>query len=317
MTFVVKYSQWGGPSVLRLEEENVRAPSTGEVLVKQDAIGVNFVDTMFRDGTFKVGLPAVAGVEGAGVVEAIGKGVTRFAAGDRVAYFFVPGSYAASRVVKEEVLVKLPADVSTETAAAFLTKGLTAWMAMNAMAKPSGSDLVLVQGATGGVGNLLARWLRSRGFKVIGTGSRHKLAELEQVVDHAFAYETFGLDEYIRALAPRGVDIAYELVGAATFTSTVGAIRDGGTIAVIGAASGGPVIDETELNQRRVRLVRGSTSQHVTNDNLQYAADELFEAWRNGVFGAINARKYPLSEAQQAHADILERRHGGPMVLVP
>lgn len=317
MTFVVKYSRWGGPSVLQLEEEDVRAPGIGEVLVKQDAIGVNFVDTMFRDGTFKVGLPAIAGVEGAGIVETVGEGVTRFVVGDRVAYFFVPGSYASSRVVKEEALVKLPADVSTETAAAFLTKGLTAWMAMNAMAKPSGSDVVLVQGATGGVGNLIARWLRSRGVKVIGTGSRHKLAELEQVVDHAFAYETVGLDEHIRALAPRGVDIAYELVGAATFTSTVGAIRDGGTIAMIGAASGSPVVVETELNQRGIRLVRGSTSQHVTQNNLQDAADKLFEAWRNGTLGIISARKYPLSEAQQAHTDILERRHSGPIVLVP
>ncbi len=204
-----------------------------------------------------------------------------------------------------------------EIAAAILTKGLTAWMAINAMAKPSESDVVLVQGTTGGVGNLLARWLRSRGFKVIGTGSRHKLAELEQAVDHAFGYGTSGLDEHIGVLAPRGVDIVYELVGATTFTSTVGAIRDGGTIAMIGAASGGPAIDEAELNKRGIRLVRGSTSQHVTKNNLQDAADELFEAWRNGVFGVINARKYPLSQAQQAHTDILERSHSGPIVLIP
>jgi NADPH2:quinone reductase len=315
MTYVVKYSEWGGPSVLHFEQESARAPGAGEVLIKQDAIGVNFVDTMFRDGTFKVGLPAVAGVEGAGTVEATGRGVTRFAVGDRVAYFFVPGSYATSRVVREEALVKLPAQVSTETAAAILTKGLTAWMAMNAMAKPRGSDVILVQGATGGVGNLLARWLRSRGFKVIGTGSRHKLHMLREAVDYAFAYEE--LDEHIRTLVPRGVDIVYELVGATTFAATVGAIRNGGTIAVIGAASGGPVIDEATLNQRSIRLVRGSTSQHVTKDNLQDATDELFEAWRNGVFGIINVRKYPLSEAQQAHADILDRSHSGPMVLIP
>lgn len=317
MTYVVKYSQWGGPSVLHVEQKNARAPSAGEVLIKQEAIGVNFVDTMFRDGTFKLGLPAVAGVEGAGTIEAIGQGVTRFAVGDRVAYFFAPGSYATSRVVNEDVLVKLPDDVSAETAATILTKGLTAWMAINAMAKPGNGDRVLVQGATGGVGNLLARWLRARGITVIGTGSQRKLADLEQAVDHAFAYETFALDEHIRTLAPNGVDIVYELVGATTFATTLGSIRDGGTIAVIGAASGGAAIDETELSRRGIRLVRGSTGQHVTKDNLQAAADEVFDAWRNGVFGAVSARKYSLSEAQRAHADILERRSSGLMVLIP
>lgn len=317
MTYVVKYSQWGGPSVLHVEQENARAPGAGEVLIKQEAIGVNFVDTMFRDGTFKLGLPAVAGVEGAGTIEAIGQGVTRFAAGDRVAYFFAPGSYATSRVVNEDVLVKLPDDISAETAATILTKGLTAWMAINAMAKPSGGDLVLVQGATGGVGNLLARWLKARGFTVIGTGSHHKLPALRELVDHAFAYETAGLEDHIRTHAPNGVDIVYELVGATTFATTLNVIRDGGTIAVIGAASGGAAIDEADLDRRGIRLVRGSTGQHVTKDNLQAAADAVFAAWRNGVFGAVSARKYPLSEAQQAHADILDRRGDGPMVLVP
>jgi len=317
MTYVVKYSQWGGPSVLRVEQENARAPGAGEVLIRQEAIGVNFVDTMFRDGTFKAGLPAVAGVEGAGIVETVGPGVTRFAAGDRVAYFFAPGSYAAERVVSQDLLVKLPDDVSVETAATILTKGLTAWMAINAMAKPGEGDHALVQGATGGVGNLLARWLRARGITVIGTGSQRKLAELEQAVDHAFAYETVALDEHIRTLAPNGVDIVYELVGATTFATTLGVIRDGGTIAVIGAASGGAAIDETGLSRRGIRLVRGSTGQHVTKDNLQAAADEVFDAWRSGVFGTVSARKYPLPEAQRAHADILERRGDGPMVLVP
>lgn len=317
MSYVVKYSQWGGPSVLRIEQENARAPGVGEVLIKQEAIGVNFVDTMFRDGTFKVALPAVAGVEGAGTVEAVGPGVTRFAAGDRVAYFFAPGSYATQRIVSEDVLVKVPDDISAEKAATILTKGLTAWMAINAMAKPDKDARVLVQGATGGVGNLLARWLRARGIAVIGTGSSRKLADLEQAVDHAFAYETLALNDHIRSLAPNGVDVVYELVGATTFASTLGSIRDGGTIAVIGAASGGAAIDEAELSRRGIRLVRGSTGQHVTKANLQSAADEVFDAWRTGVFGEISARKYPLSEAKRAHADILERRSIAPMVLIP
>ena len=152
---------------------------------------------------------------------------------------------------------------------------------------------------------------------MIGTGSQRKLADLEQAVDHAFAYETVALDEHIRTLAPNGVDIVYELVGATTFATTLGVIRDGGTIAVIGAASGGAAIDETGLSRRGIRLVRGSTGQHVTKDNLQAAADEVFDAWRSGVFGTVSARKYPLPEAQLAHADILERRGDGPTVLVP
>ncbi|MGQ3215912.1 MAG: zinc-binding dehydrogenase [Shinella sp.] len=264
MTTVVKYSQWGGPSVLHVEQEDARAPGAGEVLIRQEAIGVNFVDTMFRNGTFKVGLPAVAGVEGAGTVEAVGPGISRFVVGDRVAYFFAPGSYATRRVASEDVLVKLPGDVSAETAATILTKGLTAWMAINAMAKPGAGDRVLVQGATGGVGNLLARWLRARGVTVIGTGSHHKLPALREAVDHAFAYDTAGLNDAIRTHAPDGVDIVYELVGATTFAATLSAIRNGGTIAVIGAASGGGAIDEADLARRGIRLVRGSTGQHVT-----------------------------------------------------
>lgn len=317
MTYVVKYTQWGGPSVLHIEQENTRAPGVGEVLIRQEAIGVNFVDTMFRDGTFKIGLPAVAGVEGAGTVEAVGKRGTRFSIGDRVAYFFAPGSYATSRVVNENVLVKLPDDISAETAVSILTKGLTAWMAINAMAVPSETDRVLVQGATGGVGNLLARWLRARGVTVIGTGSRHKLPTLREAVDHAFAYETTGLDDHVRSLAPDGVDIVYDLVGAATFATTRGVVRNGGAIAIIGAASGDAAIDAADLGQSSIRLVRGSTGQHVTKDNLQAAADAVFTAWRDGVFGAVSARRYPLFEAQQAHGDILDRRGDGPMVLLP
>lgn len=278
---------------------------------------MNFIDTAFRQGVFPMSLPGVTGVEGAGVVEAIGPGVQDLHAGDRVAYFLAPGSYAAVRLIDAAQLVPLPSDLTPAAAATVLTKGLTAWSAFNGFHHLQAGETVLVQGASSNVGLLLARWARALGATVIGTaGSEDKRAAIADSVDHALLSEGDDLGERIRALAPGGVDVGYEFVGKATFAATAAAVRDGGTLVTIGAASGAPIIDHVALAARGVRVVGGPMAQHLQGRTAQ-AVDAVFDAYRSGIFGRYEASVYPLTEAATAHADIAARRKFGPMLLVP
>lgn len=317
MTAVVKFYRHGPPSVLEVEDEQVGAPGPGQVRLRHDAIGVNFIDTAFRSGAYPMPVPAVGGVQGAGVVEAVGSGVTNVWPGDRVGYLFAPGSYAEVRLVSADVLVRLPDDVSSETAAAVMTKGLTAWMAVHVLHKLKPGEIVLIQGATSGVGSLLAHWARDIGTTVIGTGSATKLDLISSAVDHALVSDDPELAAKIREIAPDGVDVVYEFVGRATFAVSTAAVRDGGSILTIGAASGPPDIDQGLLAARGVRVAGGSAAQSVTGQILLDASTELFELVRRGVFGTIEIASYPLADAARAHEDIAERRREGFPILVP
>ncbi len=317
MTKVVKFHRHGPPSVLQVEDEQVGAPGPGQVRLRHEAIGVNFIDTAFRSGSFPMPVPAVAGVQGAGIVEAVGPGVTGLSPGDRVGYLFAPGSYAELRLVDAGVLVRLPDDISSETAAAIMTKGLTAWMGVHALHSLKPGETVLIQGATSGVGSLLAHWARHIGATVIGTGSATKLAGISGAVDHALASDDPELAAKIRAFAPNGVDVVYEFVGRATFEASTAAVRDGGTIITIGAASGPPAINQAELAARGVRVAGGSAAQSVTGKVLADASAELFDLVRKRVFGTIEIARYPLAEAARAHEDIAARRREGFPILVP
>jgi len=317
MSKVVRFHQAGPPSVLVLEEEQVGVPGPGQVRLRQEAIGVNFVDTAFRDGSFRTALPAVGGVQAAGTVDAVGPGVTDFAVGDRVAYFFAPGSYAEARLVDADVLVPLPATISNEVAAAVMTKGLTAWMAVRKLHAVAAGETVLVQGASGGVGNLVARWARLLGATVIGTGSKSRLADIEAAGIQALASDDPELVSKVRAIAPGGVDVVFEFVGRATFDASAGAVRDGGTILTIGAASGAPVIDKSALAARSVTLSGGSTAQMVAGALLRSASGELFDLVAQGKLGEFPVQRYPLADAAQAHADIAARNRTGYQILVP
>lgn len=318
MTTVIRVHRYGPPSALQVEEEDLDAPTAGQVRLRQEAIGVNFVDTAFRDGSFGVPLPFVPGVEAVGVVEAVGPGVSGFAVGDRAAYFFAPGSYAAQRLIDASSLIKLPDDIPTEQAAAVMAKGLTAWMGLRALYQLKAGETVLVQGASGGVGSLISRWARSLGATVIGTaGSSEKLEEIKGAVDHALRSDDRELALKVRALAPNGVDVVYEFVGRATFEASMAAVRDGGAILTIGAASGQPSIDQALLAARRIRVAGGGMPQFVKGAVVATATGELFEAYRKGIFGKIEVARYPIAEAARAHEDIATRRRSGLPILVP
>ncbi|WP_127564150.1 zinc-binding dehydrogenase [Stenotrophomonas indicatrix] len=316
MTTTIRFHQYGGPEVLTPEDEQVGRPLEGQVRLRHEAIGVNFIDTAFRRGIFPMPLPGVTGVEGAGIVEETGPGVD-FQVGDRVAYFLSPGSYAEVRLIKAGDLIATPEDITSVEIATILTKGLTAWAALNGFHTLRAGETVLVQGASSNVGLLVARWARARGARVIGTtSSSEKLAAIRDSVDYALLSSDASMLERLKAIAPAGVDVVYEFVGKATFDTSVAAVRNGGTIATIGAASGQPDADPDALSRRNVRVVGGPMAQHLQGRTRE-AINAVFAAHREGTFGDYKANVYPLRDAAAAHADVSARRKLGPMVLVP
>ncbi|GGC81490.1 quinone oxidoreductase family protein [Undibacterium terreum] len=320
----VRIYEQGAPSALRYESlpAPIGAPGSGEVRLRHDAVGLNFVDTMFRNGTFDVRLPFDMGIEGAGVVEAVGADVENVKVGDRVAYFFSFGAYSDVRLIAADVLIKLPEYISTRVAAALVTKGLTAWMLLKRVHVVQPGEYVLVQGAAGGVGSLLAAWAKARGAIVIaGVGSPSKLASVKKGgIEHVLLNSDPEFGQKVAAITQgQGVHVAYEFVGKSTFRQSVSALRDGGTMAHVGSASGAPApIDMLPITARSIRYVQPSTSQYVNDRNsLEAASGELFEAYRDKVFGEVQATAYALAEVAQAHEDLAARRITGSAILIP
>lgn len=317
MSTVIRMYKAGDPSVLVAEEEEVGHPGASQVKLRHEAIGLNFIDTMFRSGAFAAPLPFVSGVEAAGMITEVGPGVSQFSVGDRVAYFFAPGAYAAERLIDEAPLVRLPDDMGVDVAAGLLTKGITAWLAVRHLHKVKPGDTVLVQGATGGVGSLVARWAKALGATVIAVGSAAKLGGITHEVDYALASDEPDLGLRIRTVAPRGVDVVYEFVGKATFPASLKAVRDGGQIFTIGAASGSPEIDQAQLNVRSITVAHASAASTVKGAMLTQASNELFDRWREGIFGDIELHRYRLIDVALAHRDIASRAIGPNPVLIP
>lgn len=317
MVKVIRIHENGDPSVLRVEAGEVGAPGPGEVRLVQEAVGINFVDGMVREGLYPQPLPAIPGFEAAGVIAAIGSGVTAFAPGDRVGYFFAAGAYTHERIIAPAPLVRLPDDISTATAATFLAKGLTAWMGLRALHPLRAGETALVLGASGGVGAILSRWAKSLGATVIGVaGSPGKIGGVQAGSTHAlFAGDPDILDK-LRAMAPGGVDVVYDLVGQATFDLAVAAVRTGGTIATIGAASGQPRPDASHLAQRNVAIKGGSTPQCVRGPTVAIASSELWQAIRQGLFADLRIVQYHFADVVRAHADMRDRQLEGLPVLM-
>jgi NADPH2:quinone reductase len=284
---VVRLYRHGGPDELVFEAEAVRGPGTGEVLLRQEAIGVNFVDTYFRSGAFPVGvLPAVLGGEGAGVVEAVGPEVSLVAAGDRVGYYFTPGAYAEKRLIAAADLIPLPAGIPAREAAALLANGLTAWGRLRRVHHVEAGTVVLVSGVTGGVGSVLAPWAEHLGATVVAL-----VASSDRI---------------------------YDTVGRATFPEAVSVLRDGATLDLLGAASGPPEPDTSDLKRRGITPTSSPAAAHLPDRaTVLAAADDLFAAWHDGVFGNRSIRAYPLSEAAQAHRDLEARISEAAIVLLP
>lgn len=313
----IRIYKQGGPEVLQYEEFSIGDPGPGEVRLMQEVIGVNFVDTMERDGTFEIDLPAILGCEAAGIVNAVGPGVDVLRVGDKVAYFYIPGSYATERIVAAESLVRLPEDVTTKEAAMFLAKGLTSWMGLRLFHPVKEGETILVHGASGGVGSILTRWAKALGAKVIGTtGTVEKLSAIASATDLAIFTEDPEFLKKVHTVASGGVDAVFDLVGKSTFLQSLSAVRTGGKIVSIGAASGFPEMEDPRLSEKNIQVAAGSVVGHVKGELIDKATAELFEKLRYGIFDDLHASTYMLSEAARVHADIASRRLTGPAVMV-
>ncbi|WP_244914916.1 zinc-binding dehydrogenase [Rhizobium sullae] len=312
----VEMQSIGTPAVLKIVETDVGSPGTGQVRLVQDAIGINYVDVMVRTGHFPMRLPATPGFEAAGVIDAVGPGVKGFERGDRAAYFFVEGAYATASLKPAENLVRLPHDISNEVAATFLAKGLTAWMGLYALHRITAGEVILVLGASGSVGSILSRWARALGATVIGVaGTDEKLAKVEAGATHAFLASDPELSTKIRAIAQAGVDVVYDFVGKATFPVVVAAVRDGGVIAAIGAASGQPTAATDRIASRGIQIRAGGTPQYVHGGTVAGATEQLWDAVRGDLFSDLEAVRYRFDQIGAAHADMESRRLTGLPVL--
>jgi NADPH2:quinone reductase len=321
-TGVVYMQAPGPPSVLVYGQEKIGAPGPGQVRVRQAAIGVNFVDTYFRNGSFAVAsFPFVPGVEAAGTIEAVGPGVTGFRVGDRVAYHFVVGAYAEVRLMPTHGLVHLPAGITLTQAAAVTTKGLMTWALLRRIYPVQAGSVVLVHAAGGGVGSLTARWARALGATVIGTvGTAAKLAVVQPYLDYAIATDQEDFAARVLEITNgQGVDVVYDGVGQATFAASVPVVKSGGTLVLYGSSSGRPQpLAPAVLAQRQLTVVSPVLGTYLpTQATLEQAAAEVYAAIQQGWFGELTTQTYPLAEAARAHADLEARRTTGSVLLLP
>lgn len=322
--YAIRISRNGGPDVLDVTALPVPQPGAGELLVRHEAVGLNFIDTYHRSGLYPVTLPSGIGNEAAGVVEAVGEGVSGFAVGDRVGYFTGPlGAYASHRVVAAERLVTLPEGVSSEDAAALMLKGGTAEYLIERCARVEAGQTVLVHAAAGGVGSILVPWLKAIGATVIAhAGSAEKAAiALELGADHALSCAMDALAGEVRALTGGGgVHVVLDGVGAASWTASLGSVARRGLIVSYGNASG-PVPPFTALDLTRagsIFVTRPTLADYATTpEEMRACAARLFEMVERGVVKARIGARFPLPGAAAAHCAIESRATTGSTVLIP
>ena len=328
MTHRIQFTAPGGPEVLQWVEADVPDPGPGEVRLRHTAIGVNYIDVYHRSGAYPVPLPAVPGFEAAGVVEALGPGVTGLAVGQRVAYVDgPPGAYSEARNHPASRLVPLPADLSDEVAAALLFKGLTAHMLVRRVWRAGAEPWVLVHAAAGGVGLILTRWLAREGGRVIGVvGSEEKAAavraegaEAVLVVPRGAAYDQVP-SEVRRITGGRGVGTVFDSVGRDTFEASLDSLAPFGLLASFGRSSGPlPLVDPADLGKRgSLAIQRPSIFHHIADPAaLRTAAAEVFAAQAQGLIQAHIHGTVPLREAARAHGLLESRSTRGALVLLP
>ncbi|BCK56373.1 quinone oxidoreductase family protein [Nocardia wallacei] len=318
----IQVSEHGGPEVLRPAEVPAPAAGPGQLLVNTNAIGVNFIDTYLRTGTYPQEVPYIPGAEGTGVVAEIGPEVADFAVGDRVAWAAAPGSYAEQVVVPADVAVPVPARVNAAVAASALLQGMTAHYLIESVYRPEPGETILVHAGAGGVGLLLTQLAAARGVRVITTVSTDEKAELSRAAGAAEVLR-YGDDlaRRVRELTDGiGVAAVYDGVGKATFDASLDSLRVRGTLALFGAASGPvPPVDPQRLNRGGSLFLTRPMLAHYTRDRaeLRWRAGDIFEAIAAGRLRVRVGARYPLAEAEQAHRDLEGRKTTGSIVLLP
>ena len=321
---VVRAREAGGPHVLEAAQIDTPRPGPGQVLVRHEAVGLNFIDTYHRSGLYPVPLPSGLGVEAAGVIEAVGAGVTGFSEGNRVGYFSGPlGAYATHRTINASRVVKLPEPVGSEEAAAVMLKGCTAEMLIERCAKVQSGDTVLVHAAAGGVGSILVPWLKAIGATVIAhAGSAQKASRAEALgADYSLSCTMDELAGEVRRLTGgRGVQAVLDGVGAASWAASLGSVAKRGIIVSYGNASG-PVPPFSVLELARagsVFLTRPTLFDYVADrEELEHSAARLFEMVADGVVESQIGARFPLLQAAEAHRALEARETVGSTILLP
>ncbi len=323
--FAVCLHRTGGPEVMQYEAVDVPAPAPGEVRVRQHAVGVNFIDIYQRSGLYHIPLPGGLGQEAAGVVEAVGAGVTGLAPGDRVAYAGgAPGAYAQVRNMPADRLVRLPDGIDFEAAAALMLKGLTVQYLLRRTCRIEPGDAVLIHAAAGGVGLLACQWASALGATVIGTVSTPEKAALAQAngCEHVLtALAPADLPAQVRALTGgRGVRVVYDGVGRDTFMASLDCLAPLGMMVSFGNASGPVAPFEPGLLAQKgsLFLTRPSLFHHTAQRaDLLAMADELFARVLDGTLRVTVSHRHALSDCVRAHEELAARRTTGSTILLP
>lgn len=325
MVKAVRIHQVGGPDVLTYEDISVGAPGPGEVHIRNEAIGLNFLDVYYRTGLYPSpsGLPLIPGHEGAGVVLALGPDVKDLKVGDRVAYTTSIGAYAEERLIPSKLLVRVPDSLSLEQAASMLLKGLTAQYLLRQTYPVKKGDTILFHAAAGGVGLIAGQWARHLGATVIGTaGSDEKVKlALDNGYHHVINYRGENFVERVRQLTGgKGVDVVYDSVGKDTFDGSLDCLRPRGMIVCFGQSSGPvPPFDLGILSRKgSLYLTRPTLFVYAaTREALVTSAEELFDLVAKGVIRIDIGQSYALKDVADAHRDLEARRTTGTTVLIP
>lgn len=324
MTKAIRITETGAPEVMEYVDVDLPAPGAGEVLVRQMACGLNFIDVYFRTGLYPQPLPGALGMEGAGVIEAVGANVTHIKVGDRVAYAGRPlGAYAEARVMPADILVKLPDSISFETAAAMMLQGLTVQYLFRRTFRLQGGETILFHAAAGGVGLIACQWARALGVTMIGTVGSDEKAELAKANGcvHTINYNKENFVERVKEITGgKGVPVVYDSIGKDTFIGSLDCLSPLGMMVSFGSASGPvPPFGLNELATRGSLFVTRPSLFNYTakRDDLETMAAELFGMVESGKIKIDINQRYALKDVAQAHHDLESRKTTGSSILIP
>jgi len=324
MAKAIRIHRTGGPEVMEYVDVDVGRPGPGQALVRQMACGLNFVDVYFRSGEYAQPLPAGLGMEAAGIVEALGQGVPHLRVGDHVAYAArPPGAYAEMRILPAQLLVKVPASISFETAAAVMLQGLTVQYLFRRAFELQGGETILFHAAAGGVGLIACQWARAIGVTLIGTVGSDEKAELAKAHGcvHAINYRRENFVERVREITEgKGVPVVYDSVGKETFFGSLDCLSPLGMMVSFGSASGPvPPFNLGELASRgSLFITRPSVFDYTAKrDDLEKAAAEVFSMVEGGKIKVHINQRYALQDVAQAHRDLAARGTTGSTILIP